>query len=73
MTGQRSQMKLEVDRKTFSVDNVLAAAGASATELLEQIPSIEVTTDGEISLRGNSSVEVWINGKASGLTSDNRY
>ena len=73
VTGQRSQMKLEVDRKTFSVDEVLAAAGASASELLEQIPSIEVTTDGEISLRGNSSVEVWINGKASGLTSDNRY
>ena len=73
VTGQRSQMKLEVDRKTFSVDQVLAAAGGSATELLENIPSIEVTTDGEISLRGNSSVEVWINGKASGLTSDNRY
>ena len=73
VTGQRSQMKLEVDRKTFSVDNVLAAAGGNATELLEQIPSIEVSTDGEISLRGNTSVEVWINGKASGLTSDNRY
>ncbi len=71
--GQRSQMKLEVDRKVFTVDQVLAAAGGSVTELLENIPSIEVTTDGEISLRGNSSVEVWINGKASGLTSDNRY
>ena len=73
VTGQRSQMKLEVDRKTFTVDAVLAAAGGSATDLLENIPSVEVTTDGEISLRGNSSVEVWINGKASGLTSDNRY
>jgi len=72
VTGQRSQMKLEVDRKTFTVDEVLAAAGGSVTDLLENIPSIEVTTDGEISLRGNSSVEVWINGKASGLTSDNR-
>ena len=71
--GQRSQMKLEVDRKTFTVDQMLAAAGGSVTDLLENIPSIEVTTDGEISLRGNSSVEVWINGKASGLTSDNRY
>ena len=71
--GQRSQMKLEVDRKTFTVDQVLAAAGGSVTDLLENIPSIEVTTDGEISLRGNSSVEVWINGKASGLTTDNRY
>ena len=73
VTGQRSQMKLEVDRKTFTVDQVLAAAGGNVTDLLENIPSIEVTTDGEISLRGNSSVEVWINGKASGLTSDNRY
>ena len=72
VTGQRSQMKLEVDRKTFTVDEVLAAAGGSASDLLENIPSVEVTTDGEISLRGNSSVEVWINGKASGLTSDNR-
>ena len=72
VTGQRSQMKLEVDRKTFTVDQMIASAGGSASELLEQIPSIEVTTDGEISLRGNSSVEVWINGKASGLTSDNR-
>ena len=72
VVGQRSQMKLEVDRKTFSVDEVLAAAGGSVTDLLENIPSVEVTTDGEISLRGNSSVEVWINGKQSGLTSDNR-
>lgn len=72
VTGQRSQMKLEVDRKSFTVDQVLAAAGGTASDLLENIPSVEVTTDGEISLRGNSSVEVWINGKASGLTSDNR-
>ena len=72
VTGQRSQMKLEVDRKTFTVDEVLAAAGGSASDLLENIPSVEVTTDGEVSLRGNTGVEVWINGKASGLTSDNR-
>lgn len=72
VTGQRSQMKLEVDRKSFTVDQILAAAGGTASDLLENIPSVEVTTDGEISLRGNSSVEVWINGKASGLTADNR-
>lgn len=72
VTGQRSQMKLEVDRKTFSVDQMIASVGGSASDLLENIPSVEVTTDGEISLRGNSSVEVWINGKASGLNSDNR-
>lgn len=72
VTGQRSQMKLEVDRKTFTVDQMIASVGGSASDLLENIPSVEVTTDGEISLKGNTSVEVWINGKASGLTSDNR-
>lgn len=33
---------------------------------------MEVDQDGEVSLRGNSSVTVWINGKDSGLTADNR-
>lgn len=72
VTGQRSEMKLEVDRKSFSVDQQISNAGGSASEALENIPSVEVDNDGNISLRGNTSVEVWINGKASGLTSDNR-
>ena len=72
VTGQRSEMKLEVDRKSFSVDQQISNAGGSASEALENIPSVEVDNDGNVSLRGNTSVEVWINGKASGLTSDNR-
>ena len=72
VTGQRSSMKLEVDRKSFDVSQLVTNAGQSASEALENIPSVEVDNDGNISLRGNSSVEVWINGKASGLTADNR-
>ena len=70
--GIRSQMRFELDRKVCSVDANIAAAGQSASELLESIPSVEVDQDGEVSLRGNSSVTVWINGKESGLTADNR-
>ena len=72
VTAQRSDMKLEVDRKSFSVDQQIANAGGAASDVLENIPSVEVDNDGNISLRGNSSVEVWINGKSSGLTADNR-
>lgn len=72
VTGQRSTMKLEVDRKSYDVSADIANAGASASEALENIPSVEVDNDGNVSLRGNTSVEVWINGKASGLTSENR-
>lgn len=70
--GMRSQMRFELDKKVFQVDSNIAAAGQSASELLESIPSVEVDQDGEVSLRGDSSVTIWINGKESGLTADNR-
>mgnify|MGYP002726181575 FL=1 len=72
VTGQRATMKLEVDRKSFDVGQLISNAGQSASDVLDNVPSIEVDNDGNVSLRGNSSVEVWINGKASELTSDNR-
>nr|MDE7380718.1 TonB-dependent receptor [Muribaculaceae bacterium] len=70
--GVRSQMRFELDKKVFQVDANIAASGQSASELLESIPSVEVDQDGEVSLRGSQSVTVWINGKESGLTADNR-
>ena len=68
--GVRSQMKFELDKKVFSVDADIASTGLSASEVLESIPSVEVDQDGEVSLRGNTSVTVWINGKESGLSAD---
>ena len=70
--GQKSQMRFEVDKKVFSVDQNISAAGGSASEALQNIPSVDVDNEGNISLRNNSNVEVWVNGKPSGLTADNR-
>lgn len=72
VTAVRSQMKFELDKKVFNVESDIATAGASASEVLSSIPSVEVDNEGEISLRGNSSVTVWINGKAAGLSEENR-
>lgn len=72
VTGQRSQMKFEIDRKVFNVDQNIASTGGTASDVLSNIPSVEVDNEGEVSLRGNTSVTVWINGKASGLSADNR-
>ncbi|MBP3227351.1 MAG: TonB-dependent receptor [Bacteroidaceae bacterium] len=69
---ERPAVRLEADRRSYGVDQQIAATGGTATEVLENIPSIEVDQDGNISLRGNTSVEVWINGRPSGLTADNR-
>ena len=72
VTGQKTAIKLEVDRKSYDVSQDLSNVGASASDALENIPSVQVDQDGNISMRGSSSVEVWINGKPSGLTADNR-
>ena len=72
ITGTRSTMKLKVDRKEFDVSSMITTEGQTATEVLENIPSVEVDNDGNVSLRGNSSVEIRINGRNSGLTSDNQ-
>lgn len=72
VVGQGTQMRFEIDKKVFSVDQNIAAAGGSATEVLQNIPSVDVDNEGNVSLRNNSSVEVWINGKPSGLTAENR-
>ena len=49
VTGQRAIMKLEVDRKSFDVTQDIANAGGSASDVLENIPSVEVDNDGNVS------------------------
>lgn len=72
VVGQASSMKFELDKKVFTVDQNIASAGASVTDVLENIPSVEVDQEGTISLRNSEDVEIWINGKPAGLTSENR-
>lgn len=72
VSEQRSQMKFEIDKRVFTIDQNIAATGGSASDVLSDIPSVEVDNEGAVSLRGSESVTVWINGKASGLTSDNQ-
>ena len=72
VTEQRSQMSFDIDKRVFTVDQSIANTGGTASDVLADIPSVEVDTEGTVSLRGSESVTVWINGKASGLTGDNQ-
>ena len=72
VVGQASQMHFDVDKKVFDVGQNISAAGGSASDVLKNIPSVTVDNQGNIALRNDGNVQVWINGKASGLTADNR-
>ena len=65
--AEQSQMEMNFDKRTFSVGQDITSLGGSAVEVLNNVPSIATDIDGNISLRGNESVRVLINGKPSSM------
>lgn len=68
--AEKSQMEFKLDKKVFNVGKDLSTTGASALELLNNVPSVDVNIEGQVSLRGTSGVQILINGKPSILASD---
>ncbi len=63
VVGEKNVMELRVDKKVFNVDKNTTTAGGSATDVLQNVPSVSVSTDGSVSLRGKSDVTILIDGK----------
>ncbi|NQY05965.1 MAG: TonB-dependent receptor [Flavobacteriaceae bacterium] len=62
--AERSTIEQKIDRKVINVGKDLVSAGATAGEIMNNIPSVNVDQQtNEISLRGNSNVRVLIDGK----------
>ncbi|MCH2193719.1 outer membrane beta-barrel family protein [Kordia sp.] len=68
--AEKSQTVFKLDKRVFNVGADLSSTGASALEILNNVPSVNVNIEGQISLRGNSGVQILINGKPSVLASE---
>ncbi|WP_420602479.1 TonB-dependent receptor domain-containing protein [Flagellimonas sp.] len=68
--GEVSKTVFKLDKRVFNVGKDLSSAGASALEVLNNVPSVNVNIEGQISLRGSQGVQVLINGKPSIIASD---
>ncbi len=71
VTSERSRMTLKLDKQIFDVKSDIISQGGTANEVLDNVPMINVSPEGVVSLRGNSSVKVLINGKPSALADNN--
>lgn len=71
IVGEKNSLSFKRDKKVFNVGKDVLAQSNSALEVLENIPSVSVDVNGQISLRGNPNVTVLINGRQSGLTLNN--
>ncbi len=68
--AEKSQTEFKLDKRVFNVGKDLSSTGASALEVLNNVPSVNVSIEGTISLRGSSGVQILINGKPSVLASE---
>lgn len=62
-----SNMQIMLDKKVFNVGQDLANTGGTAESILDNVPSVTVDIEGNVSLRGNQNVRILVDGRPSGL------
>ncbi|MEO5945690.1 MAG: TonB-dependent receptor [Chitinophagaceae bacterium] len=72
VTGRKSLLSTSIDRKVYNVSQDIMAQSGVASDILKNIPSVEVDIDGTVNLRGSSDVMILINGRPSPLMGRSR-
>jgi len=67
VTAERLKIEYKVDKKIITPNNDITSAGGTAVEVLENVPSVTVDIEGNVSLRGSTNFTVFINGRPSVL------
>ena len=65
VTAQKPREQVLIDRKVYTVSRDLLSTSGAATDILNNLPSVEVDADGNVSLRGDPNVTILIDGKPS--------
>ncbi len=70
INAEKSQTVFKLDKRIFNIGSDLSSTGASALEVLNNVPSVSVNIQGQISLRGSQGVQILIDGKPSAIASE---
>lgn len=72
VNAQRLEWQSDPSKKVFYVGTNLVNLGGNLFDVLSQIPSIYVTADGLVQYRGNQNMQIYFDGKPSGILSSSR-
>ena len=61
--AERSPITYQIDKKVINVDAQITASSGTAVDILENVPSVTVDIEGNVSLRGSSNFTVLIDGR----------
>ena len=70
LRAEKSSTEFSLDRRVFNVGKDLSSTGMGALELLNNVPSVNVSIEGVVSLRGSTGVQILIDGKPSIIADD---
>lgn len=65
--AERTTVEIKLDKKVYNIGKDLTTAGGTVSDALNNVPSVTVDIEGNISLRGNENVRILINGRPSAL------
>ncbi len=66
--GQKRMIEYALDKKVVNVEQSLVSEGGTATDVLQNVPSVTVDEDGNVSLKGSDNVTVLIDGRPAVLS-----
>jgi outer membrane receptor protein involved in Fe transport len=61
--GEKAAIVDDLDKKVINVSKDLNSAGGTAADILQKVPSVAVDENGQVSLRGNAGVVLYLDGK----------
>jgi outer membrane receptor protein involved in Fe transport len=71
VVGNMDVLKAGIDKKIYNVGEDLSVKGGTANDILTRLPSVELDQEGKISLRGEGTVTVLIDGRPSSISGGN--
>ncbi|MGC4039551.1 MAG: outer membrane beta-barrel family protein [Flavobacterium sp.] len=63
--AEKSTVEIKLDKKVYNVGQDMVVKGGTASDVLDNVPSVTVDPDGNVALRGNDNVKILIDGRPS--------
>ena len=71
IVAEKTTVDIRLDKKIYNIGKDLSVRGGTASDVLGNVPSVQVDVEGNVSLRGNENVTILIDGRPSALVGIN--